>query len=34
LVLKKYENRDTWDGPYEVVAVDDTDHQRNPNNPK
>jgi hypothetical protein len=23
LVLEKYENRDTWDGPFNVVAVDD-----------
>jgi hypothetical protein len=35
LVLAKYENWDTWDGPFEVVAVDDKILTvRDPNNPK
>jgi hypothetical protein len=35
LVLAKYENRDTWDGTFEVVAVDDKILTvRDPNNPK
>jgi hypothetical protein len=35
LVLAKYENRDTWDGPFEVVAVDDKILTvRDSNNPK
>jgi hypothetical protein len=35
LMLAKYENRDTWDGPFEVVAVDDKILTvRDPNNLK